>query len=189
MAPSRSAGGCPRRRAALGGARASAAVNRESCPGFICHQRRSGGPGWVSHAGRRSRFLPARPPAPRSEPRVGVPVSFGSVRPMAIGYSGAGFHDFFFPFFNFFFCSKRKKKKKLNNSGFIPMWNGKNFEILNIFEGSKTISHPVIATSLIRMCLKQLQQELSRAGLSWIPLSTRNAVVRGHVSSEKKYLQ
>lgn len=76
--------------------------------------------------------------------------------------------------------------KMLNNSGFVPMWSGKNFEILNIFEGLKTISHPVIATSLIRMCLKSLQQELSRAGLSWIPLSTRNAVAKGHVSSEKK---
>lgn len=97
---------------------------------------------------------------------------------MAIGYSGAGFHE------DFYFLVKT-----LNNSGFIPMWSGKNFEILNIFEGLKTISHPVIATSLIRMCLKPLQQELSRAGLSWIPLSTRNAVVRGHVSSEKKYLQ
>lgn len=88
-----------------------------------------------------------------------------------------------------FFFLMGKKTPKLNNSGFIPMWSGKNFEILSIFEGFKTISHPVIATSPIRMCLKPLQQELSRAGLSWIPLSTRNAVVRGHVSSEKKYLQ
>lgn len=127
--------------------------------------------------------MPAQPPARQSEPPAGRGRRESLLRLAQCDQWLLAILELVSMRTSFFFV------KMLNNSGFIPMWSGKNFEILNIFEGLKTISHPVIATSLIRMCLKPLQQELSRAGLSWIPLPTRNAVVRGHVSSEKKYLQ